>query len=381
MKAYRLIIILLVLIIALPFAGRLFWLVKKNRPVNIVIIDKSVWKSSQNEVKTINWTLNNQKFVDSLGELYNYHYDYLGYFPDAVTQDRRIKSFKLEDIPAMVENMDMLFFADNAGIQINRNENKPLSGISYGGFNQNDYFLLKEMINRQKLVVAEYNFIAPPTEDLVCYNTEQFIDVYSLGWIGRYFNDLGKDKVAVLISTSWFDRFKQNYASDWNFSGPGIILLNASQNRVIVLPASKFMSSKYPTVVTTPEVATQYNLPEKAAYSGWFELIHQGKNNVISHFDLNLNQDGVDLLKMNGIESEFPAVVESANKKFYYIAGDFSKVHVFMPSARLGFISSLITGSEKKRTENPDKFFMTYYNFLLSAILNDYYLEIRGVQN
>ncbi len=379
MKAYRFLIILLVVIIALPFAGRLFWLVKKNRTFNIVIIDKSVWKSSQNEVRTINWTLNYEKFVDSVGELYNYHHDYLGYFPDAVTEDRSIKTFKLQDIPSMTETMDALFFADNAGIQKNEVQPKSPNGISYGGFNQNDYFLLKEMINKQKLVIAEYNFISSPTEDLVRYNTEQFIDIYSLGWIGKFFTDLGKDKVAALISTNWFDRFKQNYSAEWEFTGPGVILLNSSQNRIIVIPASKFMTSKYPAVVTSPEIAGRFNLPEKTAYTGWFELIHQGNNNVISHFDLNLNTDGVNLLKMNGIEAEFPAVVESRNKKLYYMAGDFSKVHVFMPFSRLGFIGNIIMKAEKNRTDNPDKFFQTYYNYLLAGIMNEYYLEISGL--
>jgi hypothetical protein len=111
----------------------------------------------------------------------------------------------------------------------------------------------------------------------------------------------------------------------------------------------------------------------KAAYTGWFDMAYQGKNTVLSHFNLNLNADGIDLLKKNGIESEFPAVIESQNKKFYYIAGDFSKVDVVMATARLGFISEIIKNINKGKTENPDKFFQVYYDYLLSGILNTYY--------
>ena len=381
MKAYRYFIILLGIIIALPFAGRLFWLMKKSKPINIVIINKSVEKSSQNEVKTLNWTLNFGKYVNSDGDIYNFRYDYLGYFPDAASESRKVKSYKLEEISSIAESNDALFFIDNSGIKLKKDDKKSPKGIAYGGFNQNDYFLLKEMISRQKLVVAEYNFFSPPTEDLVRYNTEQFLDIYSLGWTGKFFNNLSKEQVSEDISGNWFDLYKQYYSTDWDFEGPGIILINLQQNRIIVLPAEKYMNSKFPEVVTAQEIASLYYIPQKAAYTGWFEISFEGKNKVISNFDLNLNKEGVNLLRKNGIESEFPAVIESVNKKFYYMAGDFSKVNVYLPISRLGFISRIILNLGKGKTQNPGRFFQVYYNFLLTSILNDYTVEISGPQN
>jgi hypothetical protein len=140
------------------------------------------------------------------------------------------------------------------------------------------------------------------------------------------------------------------------------------------------MNFEFPYVETTPEIASQYNIPPKVAYSGWFEIAFEGKNKVISQFNLNLNQEGIDLLRENGINSEFPAVIEAINKKYYYMAGDFSKVNVFMPLSRLGFISTMILNIGKGKAENPDPFFQVYYNYLLATILNDYYIEISGTQ-
>lgn len=376
MKAYRLWIILLGVIIALPFAGRLAWLLQKSKPMEILIINKSVQKSSMNEVKTLNWTLNNEKIVNLDKRIYDYTYQYYGYFPEAPTQDRKIKSFSLENISDLTEKNNVLFFADNYGIEPQMHDAKTVKKKAYGGFNNSDYILLKDMVNKQKLVIAEYNFISLPTEDLVRYNTEQFLDIYSLGWSGKYFKDLSKEQVSELIETKWFDLYKQLNSEDWTFSGPGLILLNSSQNRIIVMPADKYMISEFPEVITNSDLASKFNIPEKAAYSGWFDMSYQGQNKVISHFNLNLNENGISLLKKNGIEAEFPAVIESANSKFYYLAGDFSKVHVFMPFSRLGFLSSLFENLNKGKVNQPDKFFLTYYNNLLSTILNNYYLEI-----
>jgi hypothetical protein len=381
MKAYRLLIILLVVIIAVPLTGRLFWLMKKRKPLDIVIINKSVQKSSQNEVKSINWALNFEKFMKNGGDLYDFHTDYFGYFPDGTSDNTKIKAFRLEEISSIVENNDALFFVDNSGTDLLQTEKKAIKKLAYGGFNQNDYFLLKEMVGSQKLVIAEYNFISPPTEDLVHYNAEQLLDVYSLGWVGKFFNDLSKEQISGLISIVWFDHFKQNYSTEWAFKGPGIILLNSSQNRIIVLPAKKCMNSEFPDVITDPEIASEFNIPQKASFTGWFDVSYQGKNKVISRINLNLNQEGIDLLRTNGIEPIFPAVIESINKRFYYMAGDFSKSNICLSTSRLGFLSGIIREMGKGKTQNPDKFFQVYYNFLITSILDNYYSEISVNQN
>lgn len=375
MKTIRLILIFLAVIIALPLAGRLFWILKRGKPVDIVIINKSVLKSPMNEVKTLNFTLNFNKFVKKSGDLYDFKTDYLGYYPDASSESKRIKTFKLEEISTLSDNNDALFFIDNSGVKIDNIKKKLTKSSVYGGFNQNDYALLKEMINKHKLVVAEYNFFSSPTEDLVRYNTEQFLDVYSLSWTGKFFEDLSREGVSGEIATSWFDFYKLNNSADWDFSGPGLILLNFKQNRIIVLPAQKYMESEFPSIITNIEYSQKYNLPEKIAYNGWFEVSYEGKNNVISHFNLNLNTSGAEILRSNGLEPEFPAVIFSERNKFYYFAGDFSKTEVCLPVSKLSFFGKIIFNVKLGNSQNPDNFFKLFYNPLLTKILSDYYTD------
>ena len=381
MKTYRFLIVMLVIIIVLPFAGRLFWIMKKSKTIDLVLINKSVENSANNELKTLNWALNFDKYVDSLGYSYSYKTDYYGHYPDALDDNRKIKSYKLEEISSLAKNFDALIFLDNKGVELARNSKKTTKNSVYGGLNQNDYFLLKEMLNYQKLVIAEFNFFSSPTEDLVRYNTEQLLDIYSLGWNGKYYENLAKEEINEPVSASLFDLYRQNYSADWDFSGPGIILLNLGQKRIIVLPAEKYMNSDFPTVETTTEIAALYHLPEKAAFTGWFDISYQGKNKVVSTFNLNLNNEGIDILRNNGIESIFPAVIKSENYRFFYIAGDFSKGTVLLSLSKLGFISNIVKKMGKGKSKNPDKFNQAYYNFLLSAILNSYYSDINASNN
>jgi hypothetical protein len=380
MKANRYLVILVAVIVLLPFAGRLFWLLKEGKKLDILIINKSVKKSSTNEIRALNWTLNAEKFVDSAGDNYKYSNDYLGYFPDAVVNERKIRSFALEDVSSIIKSFDVLFFADNGGVELESPQNKSSGKMHYGGFNQNDYYLLKEMLGRQKLVIAEYNFVSDPTEDLVRYNTEQFIDIYTLDWTGKYFKNLSKNQLIKSLPLKWFELYQNNNNNkEWDFTGPGIILFNNRENRIIILPADQYMNSKYPDVVTSADVSKEFRIPERASFNGWFSLVYQGRNRIISNFNLNLNEAGAQILRNNGISPEFPAVIESTNKKFYYFSGDFSKVPVFMASSRIGFLTSIVRPS-RTNSNNPDKFFKMYYDPLLSTVLNSYYTEISGIE-
>lgn len=376
MKAYRFFIIVLVVILALPAAGRLIWLMKKSKPLDVIIINKSVEKISRNEIKALNWVLNSEKFVDSAGDFYDYRADYLGYFPDAVTEDRKIKSYKLDEAVSMAQTFDALVFIDNKGVELSREYKLSTKRMQYGGLNQNDYLLIREMSSRQKLIIGEFNFFSSPTEDLVRYNAEQFLDIYSLGWTGKYFKNLAIDHVSKEIPSDWLEIYKLNYSEDWNFSGAGLILANKAANRIIVLPADKFMNAKFPDIVTPEEISNEWGLPPRASYDGWFDIAYPGKNKVISYINLNLNEDGIDLLRTNGIDPEFPAVIESTGRKFYYLAGDFSKSGGMVFTSRYSFLSDLYKNFGKGQQDKPGRFFKVYYIPLLTGIFNDYYSEI-----
>ena len=377
MKRSRYWMIAVLLILLLPVIGHLLWVFQKDKPLNLMIVNKSVPNVSHNEVKSLNWVLNYEKVLKSGNEHYDFSKDYYGFHPDAVSEDRIIRAFGLTDFPDLQQEYDGLIYLDNEGVEM---DGKHYASIShYGGFNQTDYLLMREMMNSGKLVIAEFNFFSDPTEDLVRYNTEQLIDIYTLRWKGKYFKDLDKEKVLKEIDEKWLRSYTDFNEKEWDFSGPGIVMCNEKQERILVLPAEKYMINKFPTVETSAPKASEYGLPEKVAYTGWFEVVYEGQNDVISRINLNVNDAGEEILKANGLESSFPASIKVVDKQVFFMAGDFSKQDVVLMWSRLRIFSDICRGLCKGMTRNPNRFFQTYYVPMISSILESYH-EVNGIK-
>ncbi len=364
MKTSRIIVIAALIIIFIPLAGHLLWLMKKPVAMDLLIVNKSVDSKTNNEFKTLAWVLNYQKIKKSDKKLYDYSNDYLGYYPDAPYKEIMIKSFRLEDLDSLTRYYDGLYYLDNLGV----NSGNSGSADFYGGFNQNDYVLLKEMLDDNKLIVAEYNFFSSGTEDLVKYNTEQLMDIYNLGWKGKFFSKLDRSRILKTMGPSFVKEW-EGKNGDWKFQGPGILLIESSKNRVLILPRDDYMSGKFPVIKTDNKTCKLYDIPESIAFDGWFEISYEGRNQVISHFDLNLNERGEDLLKQNGLNTRFPAVIKHKTSRLYYLSGDFSKQNVFMGSSRMRGVNQVFHSFCKSFRNSPAFFFQSYYVPMISSIL------------
>lgn len=367
MKITRVLIIILAFLILIPITGFLFWSLQKGQVMDLMVVNKTVTSKSNNEMRSLNWVLNYQKIIKPSNQNYNFQQDYFGFHPDPVYKDNHIKAFKLNQIESFSYQYDGLIYLDNEGMQ-----SKDMPDLNYGGFNQSDYLLFKAMSAAGKLLVAEYNFFSDPTEDLVRFNTEQFIDVYSLRWHGKYFKDLSEKKISEDLGKNWLDIYKQNYSQEWNFEGPGIILLNKKQSRILVLPAEEFMNAKYPTIETNKDLAEYYNVAPSLSYTGWFQMVYEGKNKVVSQFNLNLNTEGKNLLKSCGITCVFPATISLAKPHQFFLAGDFSKESGFLQCSKIKYVNDLVGLVCGKIGGTKEKFFHNYYFPFMSFVLDDY---------
>ncbi len=376
MKKNKFLVVIIAVIIFLPFLGRFIWALQKSRQMEIMIVNKTVLGDSHNEVKSLSWVLNFNKILKTDNTRYNFNRDYYGYHPDAPAEEWKIRSFKLADLPDIREKYCALFYLDNQGVKMTSGDTKPASAY-YGGFNQNDYLLLREMMNAGKLVIAEYNFFSSPTEELVRYNTEQLLDIHCLGWRGKYFASLDPEKLKDGLDPVWIDRYKEYNNRNWDFSGPGIILINEKQNRLLILPRNQCMEKDYPVVVTGEKYAESLHLCKENAFTGWFAVVYQGENEVISTIDLNLNEQGKAIMMKNGLGCRFPAVIKSSLHPFYYLAGDFSKTPVSLVWSRVRLVNDFMRTVSGKMSGNPHVFFQAYYVPLMSAVLKEHYAEMK----
>lgn len=81
-----------------------------------------------------------------------------------------IARVRLSEIINLAEQNDVIYLTDTYGVYFNdwyRGINRSRrSRMIYGGLNNSDYLLLKEMCDRNKLVIAEYNTLGHPTPPL-----------------------------------------------------------------------------------------------------------------------------------------------------------------------------------------------------------------------
>ena len=372
MKRLTILLVLLAVIVLLPALGRLFWVLKKEQPLNLVIVNKTVTPDWGNEMKALNWVLNYMKILKTGNIPYDFTKDYFGYHPDAVTEDRSIRSYTLGELEQLTRSNDGVIYLDNEGVDVS------IQGIEhYGGFNQIDFYLLDGMMHSGKLVISEFNFFSDPTEDLIRYNTERLMDIYSLRWKGKFFENLDQKKIDRNIDQKWIDCYEDENSAGWNFTGPGLILCNEKQNRVLVLPADIYMHDNTPVIHTTSKIADAYSLPEEAAFTGWFDVVYEGGNEVISYIDLKLNEAGIELFKSNGLDPVIPATIKVIDKPVYFFAGDFSKQKVYLTWSKMDILSDLCRFVCRGMTKNPQQFFQTYYVPFMSTILEDYYRNLN----
>jgi hypothetical protein len=370
MKTTRTILIIVLIIIILPFFGYFLWIIQKDHALDLMIVNKSVIDDKSNEVRSVNWVLNYNKIVKSSKNSYDYTRDYYGFYPEPLYETEYIRSFKLEDIPVVSDLYDGVYFVDNEGVKPEM-VNDAIK-TEYGGLNQNDYLLLKEMYEKGKLLIAEDNFFSEPTPDLVRFNTEQLLDVYSLHWKGKMFKNISLNKVQEKLGQQWIDAYEKYYNQTWRFDGPGLIIINEKQKRILVLPTDQYMMTEYPTISTDSDLAAFYNIPEDIDFDGWFQIVYEGKNQVISWLDLHLNEQGVNLFKKTGLESKFPIVIALSHDHQYFISGDFSKQNVMLGCSKSRVLSGSISGLCKIAGEKPGPFFHNYYVPFMSSVFQNY---------
>ena len=375
-------IIVLILVLALPLINFFRWSFQDKKPIDIVILDKTVPTLDRLNHKSFTWILNYERFVKKENlKNYSFKKDYFGFAPTRPLKDRgSVKNeYHLTEMMDLPEKVDALYFADTYGVFFNDwyagvNKSRKSRKI-YGGLNNTDYLLINEMKNKNKLIILEYNSFDYPTSAFDSYRTQEKIGITFSGWSGKYFEKL--DTAEKNFPVWMTSMYRKEYKKPWTFTKPGIVLI--SEKSIVVLEEGTHLKKALPFIVTDDANCEKYGVPSSVAFENWFDIIDPLQSNVISKFVLETTVEGDTLLSTRMLPSVFPAVIqEPQNQRIYYFSGDFA-------TNEICFFSSRIKGFDKLKgilySDKPDdtrRFFWLYYKPLINKIFNDYYVSLKG---
>jgi len=300
MKNTKILAVVVLIFLAIPLLGYAAWMIKKETQLEIFVVNKSMTNFRGSENKAFNYILNKEKIFTAGNRNYNLTIDHYGLIWNR--DDYRIKFPRLDEVERAAEKADLVYYADVSGIKSfdsNASNQRKADKIVYQGLNNTDYTFIRESISRGKPVIVEFCFLSPPTDPLVRFNLEKLTDVYYVGWIGKYVRDLNTDADADDLC-NWKVLYHEYTGNAWSAKGPGVIMINPENKRVLVLEEGKEIESSGGLIFSNTDAVADFNLPSRVNYHGWFSVLHAGRNIVLSEFNLNATLEGKEILNEFG---------------------------------------------------------------------------------
>ncbi len=355
---------------------RIIWLFNAKKELNIYILDKTVTHIDRPEHKSFTWILNNRRFVMPNKKAYSHTKDYYGFFPvDIANEIFDFKSIRINEVDAYASIFDIAYYADCYGVhsfEWYKGKTKPVySQKVYGGLNQNDYLLMKKMIDNKKLVIAEYNMFSTPTNALVRSKAESLMNISWTSWAGKYFSNLNINQKCG--PPEWMKNlYESQHMGVWPTDKGGIVLLN-NDGLIELLIEDEHLNSIIPTIITQPEGIEKYGVGESVPFEQWFEFVLPDGNEVVSYLEIDVNAKGEDILSKMGLSATTPMVIKDPNGTYYYFCGNFGGNPVQMWTAKIAGGKWVNRFLYQFNAKNRTIFFHNYYAPLINTILNDYY--------
>ena len=380
-KTLLIVVIILAVIIALPVINLIRWGVQTKKPLDIIIVDKTVPTLEREHHKSFSWILTNERFVKKENSSsYSYTKDYYGFFPQRPLRDHKWdrNEYRLSDLISLADKNDAVYFTDTYGVFFNdwyRGINKSRKSRKiYGGLNNNDFLLLKEMKDRNKLIIMEYNSFDYPTAEFDAIRTQEKLGITFSGWTGKHFSSLDTSSTDFPV---WMTAmYKKEYRQPWKFTKAGIVIIK--EKDIVVLEEGTHLKSALPQIITDAESSKKYGVLQSVAFDQWFDIIDPLQNKVISKFKIDATAIGDTLLSSNGLQNEFPAVIqEPVAQRIYYFSGDFATYDVPFWAARFKGVEKLKGILYSDKPEDTRRFFWLYYKPLINSIFSDYYASVN----
>ena len=367
--------IILVVIIALPVINLVRWTFQPKKPMDIILVDKTVVTLEREHHKSFSWILNNERFVKKdNNRSYSYKKDYYGFVPLSPMREMKYEKndYRLADLIDLAKKNDAVYFADTYGVFTNdwyRAFTKSRrSRKIYGSLNGNDNILLKEMKERNKLIIMEYNSFDYPTGEFESVRAQEKLGITFSGWSGKYFISL--DTASSDFPIWMTAMYRKEYEKPWTFTRPGIVFLK--EKEILVMEEGIHLKNPIPQIITNEANSARYGVKGSVAFNGWFDIIDPLQNRTISKFKIETTRLGDTLLAGKDLKSEFPAVVQdSVSQRIYYFSGDFANSNIPFWSSRFMGVEKLKGILYSDKPEDTRRFFWLYYKPLINGIFSE----------
>jgi len=336
--------ILLLLLLAVILAPPVAWKLADDRTVEMVLVDASVADEKVETHAGITWLTEQMRIRQRGGRPYQLNH-YYGHFPG---QNENIVRFEADDLT----EIDLLYLADLRGVWRSGTEsfevlrNPRRDDLLHSGLSLREVNAVVDYVKSGRTTVAEA-FLFYARHEGGEASRRKLEDAFSVkwtGWIGASFMDLGN----VFEVPFWVRTFyEREMARNWDYDGPGIILMEPQQKKFIVLKPGVELREGTPTLtITQRDDALGDDVESGVPLFGWFEIVEANRvEQIRAMIQLSLTGVGDGIMRENRISTAFPAVVAQwIDRETWYVAADFGTVPTWLGPSQVNWMPEIRSG-------------------------------------
>ena len=358
-----LVVLTLGVLAATPWA---LWHAAPVRPLDILVVDKTVAKPDYRKHAGLFWVLRHEKIVQRrTGQPLQDDRDYAGY--------RHTPDGQPRIVPIPARPTDLTYIADTYGVYEDDLQNRPLglrSRLVYGGMSLDEVRTVTRNLRPGATLVGEFNCVASPTTGQAREALSDALGVRWTGWIGRHFQylDLTVD-LPLWIPRTW----KRQTGTPWRFHGPGYIFVK-EQGRLVVLVDGIDAPRPALRITFDEDAAGRYGTVRRQTYDYWFEVMTPRDGaEVIASFDLELTDAGRQKMRGVHVDRPFPAIVRTVRPGYvaYYFAGDFADQRKVPESYRYKWLPKIRAWLGAEHRDDQQAFYWRVYVPLMQRVIRE----------
>ena len=361
--------VLIVLILAIIVSPWLIWYFMPSEELDVAILNKTMPGAlleedelDYQEHQGITWILNYLKYTREDGDRYRSEADFFGTIPE-----KEGESVNYRPLPGDLEDKDLIYIADTYGTE---------ELDEHQGLSQKELEKIRRAAYSGTDIISEFNTFANPTPPDIRDYMQEVLGVRWTGWIGRHFNDLSaKTEIPETVP----DTYQEQYDREYNYEGPGIVLLNEAKAKVVILDQGKVKGQGQGIEMSfTSRGEEILELDRSKDYSGWFDIVEPIRDTEsLANFDLNVSGKGEELLAEHELPISFPAISKYTNSIYnsYYFSGNFSNV-TSTPFHNISGLPRLLSSLGGLLMDARDEFYWQAFVPIMSTILDDIHLAM-----